>query len=123
MPSATPGPSCPPMSAIGSPRCSTRRNCCPCSPCGCSATRGPAARALDKHAHRDAGHWGVSRGGNDEKNEQALALVERVLDEATWWNVFGHFKHGIVYEARLPAGQGARWAVAGPRLIGFLEPF
>ncbi|MBY0233013.1 MAG: hypothetical protein K2W96_27340 [Gemmataceae bacterium] len=92
-----------------------------------SATGGeglsPAARALDKHAPRNARHWGKPEGGTEEKNENALGLVERILDEATWWNVFGHFKHGLVYEAREPAGHGARWGHHGDEFIGFLEPF
>jgi hypothetical protein len=92
-----------------------------------SATGGegssPAARALDKHAHRGDAFWGTPKGDVAERNEHALMLVEDILDGATWWNVFGHFQHGTVYEARLAAGHGARWADHGDRFIGFLEPF
>ncbi len=92
-----------------------------------SATSGdglsPAARALDKHAHRGDAYWGQPRGDTAERNEHALNLVEDILDGATWWNVFGHYKHGTVFEARLTAGHGARWADHGDRFIGFLEPF
>ena len=48
---------------------------------------------------------------------------EAILDAATWWNVFGHFQHDVVYEARVPSGHGARWGFGGNEFIGFLEPF
>src|SRR5262249_35452200 len=81
-----------------------------------------AARALAKHAHRGS-FWGECTGSVAEKNATAEAVVNRLLDEATWWNVFGHFAHGLVYEVRVPSGHGARWGRAGAEFIGFLEPF
>jgi hypothetical protein len=81
-----------------------------------------AARALAKHAHRGS-FWGECTGSVADKNATAEALVNRLLDEATWWNVFGHFAHGLVYEVRLESGHGARWGRAGEEFIGFLEPF
>src|SRR5262245_24482519 len=57
-----------------------------------------AARALDKHAARDPVFWGAPSGNAEERNEQALELVERILGERTWWNVFCHGKHELVFE-------------------------
>ena len=34
-----------------------------------------------------------------------------------------HFKHVLVYEARVSSGHGARWGHGGDEFIGFLEPF
>jgi hypothetical protein len=83
-----------------------------------------AARALSKHAPRSTGtFWGEVTGSPDEKNAAAGRLLTRILDEATWWNVFGHHKHDRVFEARVASGHGARWGHAGEEFIGFLEPF
>jgi hypothetical protein len=83
-----------------------------------------AARALTKHVHRSPGaFWGTVGGTVTDKNAAARAVLERILDEQRWWNVFGHFQHEAVYEARVPSGHGARWAQGGAELIGFLEPF
>jgi hypothetical protein len=83
-----------------------------------------AARALTKHIHRSPGEfWGTVGGTVADKNPAACAVLERILDEQTWWNVFDHFQHEAVYEARVPSGHGARWAEGGAEFIGFLEPF
>jgi hypothetical protein len=83
-----------------------------------------AARALSKHVHRSPGaFWGTVGGTVADKNAAARAVLERILDEQTWWNVFGHFQHEVAYEARVPSGHGARWAQGGAEFIGFLEPF
>jgi hypothetical protein len=84
-----------------------------------------AARALSKHAHRSLeAFWGGEvRGSVAEKNARAVEVLNRILDHATWWNVFGHFAHDLVYEARVPSGHGARWGFGGDEFIGFLEPF
>jgi len=82
------------------------------------------ARAWSKHVHRsEEAYWGVCRGGVADKNAGATALIERILANRTWWNVFGHFQHEFVYEARVPTGHGARWGHSGETFIGFLEPF
>lgn len=82
------------------------------------------ARALAKHAHRSPDRfWGTPTGPSSTQNGRAAALVCEILVEKTWWNVFGHFQHDTVYEARLPSGHGARWGAAGTTFIGFLEPF
>jgi hypothetical protein len=84
-----------------------------------------AARALSKHAHRSPEEfWGGEVHGTvPEKNARAALVLNRILDYATWWNVFGHFAHDVVYEARVPSGHGARWGFGGDEFIGFLEPF
>jgi hypothetical protein len=83
-----------------------------------------AARALAKHVHRSAERfWGEVRGSAPEKNAHAEQVLNRILDDVTWWNVFGHFQHEVVYEARVPSGHGARWGWSGGEFIGFLEPF
>ena len=83
-----------------------------------------AARALTKHVHRSPGaFWGSVGGTVADKNAAARTVLERILDEQTWWNVFGHFQHEVVYEARVPSGHGARWGQGGAEFIGFLEPF
>jgi hypothetical protein len=83
-----------------------------------------AGRALTKHVHRSPeAFWGEVRGSAEEKNTAAVNVINRILDNPTWWNVFGHFQHEVVYEARVPTGHGARWGHAGGEFIGFLEPF
>lgn len=83
-----------------------------------------AGRALTKHVPRSTeAFWGEVRGPTAVKNERAGQLLDRILDQATWWNVFGHFQHETVYEVRVPTGHGARWGREGEEFIGFLEPF
>jgi hypothetical protein len=83
-----------------------------------------AGRALTKHAARARDDfWGAVTGSSAQKNALALQHIEHLLDHTTWWNVFGHFQHEVVYEARVHSGQGARWGRAGETFIGFLEPF
>jgi hypothetical protein len=83
-----------------------------------------AARALTKHVHRSPeAYWGDVSGPVPHKNALAVRLLNGILDDATWWNVFGHFAHETVYEARVPSGHGARWGLGGSEFIGFLEPF
>jgi hypothetical protein len=83
-----------------------------------------AGRALTKHVHRSAeAFWGEVKGSVEEKNALAVHVLERILADPTWWNVFGHFQHELVFEARVPTGHGARWGHGGEEFIGFLEPF
>lgn len=82
------------------------------------------ARALAKHCHRSTeAFWGGTSGPTATRNAQAEAVLRHILDGRTWWNVFGHFAHKTVFEARLPTGHGARWGANGTKFIGFLEPF
>ncbi|MCA9047805.1 MAG: hypothetical protein KDA89_03705, partial [Planctomycetaceae bacterium] len=83
-----------------------------------------AARALDKHVARSAdAFWGTSAGNDQQKNELAERTVTRVLNETTWWNVYHHFQHGLLFEIRVAGGHGARWTLAADQFIGFVEPF
>lgn len=82
------------------------------------------ARAWCKHVTRSSEEfWGKVKGNDEAKNKMAYDILNHILDKATWWNVFEHYKHRLVYEVRLPSGHGARWALDGMRFIGFLEPF
>jgi hypothetical protein len=83
-----------------------------------------AARALAKHVNRESGDfWGEIKGSVHEKNERASQLVRTILEGRTWCNIFGHYQHDLVFEARLPGGHGVRWHLAPNEFIGFLEPF
>lgn len=82
------------------------------------------ARAWTKHAHRSSDKfWGEIKGSAADKNNGALRLITHILDNATWWNMFGHYVHQVVCEARVATGHGVRWGKGGDELIGFLEPF
>ena len=52
-----------------------------------------------------------------DKNAAARQLIETILGGATWWNVFGHYAHDTVFEARLPSGhrESASGGRAGSR--------
>lgn len=82
------------------------------------------ARAWTKHASRtNDGFWGTPVGTTAMKNEASLKKIRYILDHTTWWNIFEHYQHDTVYEARIPSGHGVRWGKQGEELIGFLEPF
>ncbi|HAS46289.1 MAG TPA: hypothetical protein DCS93_37760 [Microscillaceae bacterium] len=82
------------------------------------------ARAWCKHANRSEDNfWGKVKGNDDYKNRMAELILQKLLTQYTWWNVFKHYKHGVVYEVRVPSGHGARWSTNGTIFIGFLEPF
>ncbi len=92
--------------------------------CNPAKTLSVAGRAGAKHAPRsESKFWGLVRGGDAEKNASARRLLETILDNPTWWNVFGHYVHETVFEARVSSGHGARWGHNGAEFIGFLEPF
>lgn len=83
-----------------------------------------ALRAWEKHTGRtDDGFWGEVKGSPIEKQNQVNELLHRMITEKTWWNVFHHYKHGVVYEIRVSSGHGVRWHNGGKSIIGFLEPF
>jgi hypothetical protein len=94
------------------------------APCNPRTELSVGARAWSKHAPRsESSFWGTPSGGDADKNAAARRLIETILAGATWWNVFGHYVHDTVFEARLPSGHGARWGDRGTVFIGFLEPF
>lgn len=83
-----------------------------------------AVRAWEKHAGRNATSiLGEIKGNREQKRLSAEKLIYYIIGYKTWWNVFYHFKHGLVYEARIENGQGLRWSADGKQFIGFLEDF
>jgi hypothetical protein len=82
-----------------------------------------AARSWSKHAFKcESNYWPQIRGNPDTINDKTMEIIENLLDNKTWWNVFGHFKHDFVYEIRDKTGHGARWSIDGNTFIGFVEP-
>ncbi len=81
-------------------------------------------RAWQKHEHRFPDRfWGEVSGNNQEKETLVEAHIIKVLDTYTWWNVFCHYEHDLVYEIRVASGYGIRWKQNDLTLIGFLGPF
>ncbi|KAH7923311.1 hypothetical protein BV22DRAFT_1069015 [Leucogyrophana mollusca] len=80
------------------------------------------ARAWSKHSHRSQGDgqgdqdtrrlgwWGTPSGPVAGINEKALALFEKVVDNATWKNIHWLPHRILVYEARVEEGYGMRWS-------------
>ncbi|WP_454046798.1 hypothetical protein [Chryseobacterium sp. Marseille-Q8038] len=83
-----------------------------------------AQRAWEKHIGRmDDDFWGEIKGNNQQKQEKVMAKIHNILENKTWWNVFFHYKHELVFEVREKEGHGIRWSHGGTKLIGFLEKF
>ncbi|HCM33987.1 hypothetical protein [Chryseobacterium sp.] len=83
-----------------------------------------AQRAWEKHTGRIEDHfWGEVKGNNQQKQEKVMQKIHYILENKTWWNVFFHYKHGLVFEVREKQGHGIRWSHGGKKLIGFLEKF
>jgi len=83
-----------------------------------------AVRAFEKHSERfQKCFWGKSQGTPAEKQEYVKGVVIDILENHTWWNIFGHYQHGFIYEVRLPSGHGARWRKDSLEFIGFVGPF
>lgn len=83
-----------------------------------------AQRAWEKHTGRMEDHfWGEVKGNNQQKQEKVMQKIHYILQNNTWWNVFFHYKHGLVFEVREKHGHGIRWSHGGQKLIGFLEKF
>lgn len=83
-----------------------------------------AQRAWEKHTGRMEDHfWGEVKGNNQQKQEKVMQKIHYILENKTWWNVFFHYKHGLVFEVREKQGHGIRWSHGGQKLIGFLEKF
>ncbi|WP_160138922.1 hypothetical protein [Chryseobacterium sp. c4a] len=81
-------------------------------------------RAWEKHTGRmEDNFWGEVKGNNQQKQEKVMMKVQYILDNRTWWNVFFHYKHELVFEVREKEGHGIRWSHGGKKLIGFLEKF
>lgn len=83
-----------------------------------------AQRAWEKHTGRMDDHfWGEVKGNNQQKQEKVMQKIHYILENKTWWNVFFHYKHELVFEVREKDGHGIRWSHGGTKLIGFLERF
>jgi len=81
-------------------------------------------RAWEKHVGRyENSVMGEIKGNQLEKNKKVIELILFMMENTTWWNVFHHYKHGLVYEIRIENGQGMRWTSDGKQFIGFLEHF
>ncbi|KAI6651654.1 hypothetical protein LOD99_4902 [Oopsacas minuta] len=82
------------------------------------------ARAFAKHGHRDhtASWWGTCTGSEEQKNESALKIVTKILDNAAWMNIHFMVHDTGVLEARTVEGYGVRWLADGKEFRGFLEP-
>ncbi len=83
-----------------------------------------AQRAWEKHIGRmDDKFWGEIKGNNQQKQVKVMEKIYEILENKTWWNVFFHYKHELVFEVREKQGHGIRWSHGGTKLIGFLEKF
>lgn len=85
-----------------------------------------AERAWEKHVGRvkdNRSILGEIKGNRSQKRLMVEKLVYHFMGYKTWWNIFYHYKHELVYEVRLENGQGMRWSADGKRFIGFLEDF
>lgn len=83
-----------------------------------------AQRAWEKHVGRmEDQFWGEVKGNNQQKRQIVMEKINFILDHKTWWNVFFHYKHELVFEVREKDGHGIRWSHGGKNLIGFLEGF
>lgn len=83
-----------------------------------------AQRAWEKHVGRmEDRFWGEVKGNNQQKQQLVMEKINFILDHKTWWNVFFHYKHELVFEVREKDGHGIRWSHGGENLIGFLEVF
>ncbi len=83
-----------------------------------------AVRAFEKHSERTTNNfWGSVEGNPKQKEEKVKELIQYLLLHKTWWNVFYHFKHELIYEVRIASGHGARWKKSNLEFIGFVEPF
>jgi hypothetical protein len=81
-------------------------------------------RAWEKHVGRnETNFWGIIDGTPQQKEKHVVQLVNKIIENHTWWNVFEHFKHGHVYEIREENGHGMRWSLDHHKFIGFVEPF
>nr|XP_022317236.1 uncharacterized protein LOC111120654 isoform X1 [Crassostrea virginica] len=82
------------------------------------------ARALSKHYHRDntTSWWGTCTGTEAQKNEYALSILNKILDNATWINIHWLPHDVFILEVRQEEGYGARWTADGASFRGFLEP-
>ncbi|MGB1315715.1 MAG: hypothetical protein ACPG4Y_06820 [Chitinophagales bacterium] len=83
-----------------------------------------ATRAWEKHVGRSQDNfWGTIKGTPEIRELKVKTIVEEILNNVTWWNVYFHYKHELVYEVRVKTGHGLRWKLSNLDLVGFVEPF
>ena len=81
------------------------------------------ARALSKHCHRSSDcWWGNSLGTENNKNEHAVNILQKVFVDISWINIHILPHDVIVLEVRCSQGYGLRWSHDGNFFRGFLEP-
>ncbi|MFL0095384.1 hypothetical protein [Tenacibaculum maritimum] len=81
-------------------------------------------RAFEKHNQRTKNSfWGILKGNPKEKEREVKKRVAEILKYKTWWNVYYHYKHELVYEIRVSSGHGMRWKKSNKEFIGLVEPF
>lgn len=81
-------------------------------------------RAFEKHSERlEKNFWGKVKGNPKQKEEKVREILKFVFKHKTWWNVYYHFQHELVYEVRVASGHGVRWKMSNLDFIGFVEPF
>lgn len=81
-------------------------------------------KAWEKHVGRYPESIFETLKGNQKEKEITISKqIDYIIENQTWWNVFFHYKHGLVYEIRIANGQGMRWSSDGKVFIGFLEQF
>ncbi|EIN04678.1 hypothetical protein PUNSTDRAFT_108042 [Punctularia strigosozonata HHB-11173 SS5] len=97
-------------SALGE-RCPSKEDCLAAFVAPNSVGLTAGARAWSKHAHRGgSGWWGHPSGPVAKINERALELFHRVMENATWRNLHWLPHQILVYEVRVAAGYGMRFA-------------
>ena len=83
-------------------------------------------RALTKHVHRDSSEfWGGQiKGGVAAINARANALLDIILDNIGWYNIYYFNPTEDLLEIRNGQGYGLRWMISNNRLTfrGFIEP-
>lgn len=83
-----------------------------------------AVRAFEKHAERSTNSfWGKVTGNPLEKENKVKEILQAILQNKTWWNVYYHYKHELVYEVRMATGHGVRCKLSPMEFIGLVEPF
>ncbi|VXB85117.1 conserved hypothetical protein [Flavobacterium sp. 9AF] len=81
-------------------------------------------KAWEKHVGRYPESIFETLKGNQKEKEITISKqIDYIIENQTWWNIFYHYKHGLVYEIRMENGQGMRWTSDGKQFIGFLEQF
>lgn len=81
-------------------------------------------RALTKHIHRNGNmFWGTSLTGGPEKiNKRANEVLDHILDNVAWCNIYYFNAEHTILEIRESEGHGARWYADGQLFRGFVEP-